>query len=260
MHCIRYLKGLYRQLTHTQTHTCICTCAGDVPLPQVSTDTQELVSSDHESDTSVTVTVVKAEVHVNEGAIETEVDVAPVLSLQDQPVIRAKVNTNAVSPRAAIETIKPVVSQADIDGEPAADNHQTITGPPLYMAIMKEDALQAETKAHVEDIEDVDAAAVGSMSASTADNSASVLTSEGNESTVISNSNQELSIQCRGPRLPSEYLEPSTTTLPSADESSTKEGTTSYINTTEREKRLSALKDAWASQDNEDVAYLQVVL
>ena len=232
---------------------------GDVPLPQALTDTEELNSSDHESDASVTVTVVEAEVHTNEGAIEMEINAEPVSSLQDQPVIRAKVNTSADA-AAEIETVsesKPVVCQVHIHAQPAAKDDQPNTGSSLYTPIVKKDALQPvsiETKVHVEDMQ-----TVTSMSASVADSSPSGLTPVGNGSTTTSSLNQEL-LTPGGSRLPSEYLEPPrTSNLPSADESSTK-GTAASINTAEREKRLSALKDSWASQDNEDVAYLQVVL
>lgn len=210
----------------------------------------------------MTITIVEAEVHINKGAVETKTAVEPVLSLQDQPVIRAKMNTSA---DAAAETEtrsepKPVVSQADIHVQPAAKGDQAIKSSPLYTAIMKKDTLQPvsiETKVHVEDTEDTPA--MTSTSASMADSSETVLSPVGNESPVTSNLNQEPLIS-GGPRLPSEYLEPSgVEPLPSAHESSTK-GTAAYINTTEREERLSALKDTWASQDNEDVAYLQVVL
>ena len=243
----------------THTHMLMHMYTGDVPLPRVLTDTEELITSDHESDESVKVTVVEAEVHINEGAIETKTDIELVPSLRDQPVIRAKVNTSADA-TAEIETrseSKPVVSQADIH---VAKDDQATSSSPLYTPIVKKDAPQlvsTETKVPVDDIEDMQA--VASMSASMADSSESVLTPEGNESTVTSNLNQKPLIS-GGPQLPSEYLEPSrTATIPSADESSTKEIAAS-INTNEREKRLSALKDVWASQDNEDVAYLQVVL
>lgn len=69
---------------------------------------------------------------------------------------------------------------------------------------------------------------------------------------------------------PSDYMEPckSVPALPQGEVTATstaadgmsEQNATATATLTESERRLSALKDAWGSQDKEDVSYLQVVL
>lgn len=229
---------------------------GNAPLPQTSRISQEFTSSDHESDSSVTVTVVKAEVHTNEDSGATDhkskTDAAAARP-QDQPaVIRTQLDTNVSS-----ESGRKSVESDNV--QPTEDNEQTIAGPPIYTPLDNVQSdntkpLSIETKVHIEDIEEAHRIVLDSALPSAGECSSSTSILDNSGPTAISDSSQGTSQDL--PVSPSEYLEPITsmTTLPGSS------GTGASGNMSEKEKRLSALKDAWGSQDNEDLAYLQVVL
>ena len=161
-------------------------------------------------------------------------------------MIRAEVHTTAVPP--------------DVKGEPKAIPQPVphISGPtnePIdpRTTATREDyghLPSIETKVNVEDIED-------SSTAFAADSSASVSASPEESAENVDSIQMAPSLM-----LPSDCNSPhrETACLGVDKANDAADGAAQNANPTEGEKRLSTLKAVWGSQDDEDVAYLQVVL
>ena len=227
--CIDYYYTHPSTHTHTHTHTHIYTphniiSAANVPVPKAPTKPKE---RDIDSDTR-SVGIEEAEVIVNHGTADT-----PGLG---QKVIRAEVHVSAIpeetTPEKKFRASKEPPSQDIVDSKTIAEKESN------------QPSTSTEVNINVEDEE-----------IKMAGNSAA---EESPESTT--KQQKITSPDCNaGSGCP-----PMTTTVNadrdgSGDFAST-ETKAQNANATESKKRLSALKDAWESQDKEDVAYLKIVL
>ena len=227
--------------THAYTHIHHA-FAANVPFPNVPKEAKEPISSDHESDTaSVSVTVVEAEVFVNHA---TDVD-----TLGGPVVIRAEVHTSA-APTETKALKSEQTSQAS-EKQPSENVIDSQVAPPIAEENLDLKPLSIETKLDIEDIEEI-------QTANTAKDSLDKVSAT--EESSGSSAKQKQSQILTPPEDCSDSCTP-TTQIVNADNSKGNNAETAQNSaTTEREKRLTALKDAWESQDKEDVAYLKIVL
>lgn len=153
-----------------------------------------------------------------------------------QKVIRAEVHVSAVpqeaKPEKRFQASKEQPSQDVVDSKTIAEKESN------------QPSTSTEVNIDVKDVEDEEMA--GSSAAE-----------ESPESTT--KEQKMTSPDCNGSGCPP------MTTIVNADHDSSgdfasAETMAQNANATESEKRLSALKDAWESQDKEDVAYLKIVL
>lgn len=221
-------------LTHPHTHTHIYTphniiSAANVPDPKAPTKPKE---RDTDSDTR-SVGIEEAEVIVNRGTADT-----PGLG---QKVIRAEVHVSAVPeetmPEKKFQASKEQPSQ-DVDDSKTIAEKESNHGQP---------STSTEVNINVKDVEDEEIKMAGNSAAE-----------ESPESTA-----KEQKMTSPDCNAGSGF--PPMTTIVNADRDgsgdfASAETIAQNANTMESEKRLSALKDAWESQDKEDVAYLKIVL
>ena len=218
--CIDYYCTHPSTHTRTHTHTPHIISAANVPVPKAPTKPKE---RDIDSDTR-SVGIEEAEVIVNHGTADS-----PSLG---QKVIRAEVHVSAVpeetTPEKKFRASKEPPSQ-DVDDS---------------KTIAEKESNQPSTSTEVNvDVKDEEIKMAGNSAAE-----------ESPESTTkqqkITSPNCNAGSGCP----------PMTTTVNADRDFASTETKAQNANATESEKRLSALKDAWESQDKEDVAYLKIVL
>ena len=214
---------------HTHTHTHIYTLhiiisAANVPVPKAPTKPKE---RDTDSDTR-SVGIEEAEVIVNHGTADT-----PGLG---QKVIRAEVHISAVpeetTPEKKFRASKKQPSQDVDDSKTIAEKESN------------QPSTSTEVNINVKDVEDEEIKMAGNSAAE-----------ESPESTT-----KEQKITLPDCNAGSGCPPMTTTENADRDGSGGDFASNANANATESEKRLSALKDAWESQDKEDVAYLKIVL
>ena len=212
----------------------------NVPVPKAPNEIKEPVLSDHESDTP-SVAIEEAEVFVNRA---TNIP-------GGQAVIRAEVHTSsAVLQETKLYTKPEKNPQAQSENQPPEEAIESKIAPSIVEERPADQkAASTEIMVDIEDIEDQETTANTAGNVSTPE--------ESPESTTKQNQDQKITPAQDG----NDTCTPMTTIVNADDgNDDTTEMTAQNANAMEREKRLSALKDAWESQDKEDVAYLKIVL
>ena len=216
------------------------TFPANAPLPKTPNETKEPVPSNRDSD-APSVFVEEAEVFINHATD------AP----SGQTVIRAEIHTSAVPPENKLCAKPEKISQAQSEKQPS--DSEKLSDSKTAQPVVEERArdqkpVPTDIKVDIEDIEDKE----------TTNTAGDVSTpEESSESTKKQSQDQTVTPAQNG----NDSCTPMTMIV-NADDSNgdTAEMIAQNANATEREKRLSALKDAWESQDKEDVAYLKIVL
>ena len=243
---------------HTHTHRAF---AANVPVPQAVIDTKDVQPANNDTSDTASVTMVQADVHVL-------VNPVIVAEIPDAPqVIRAEVHTSAPVP---LETKE---SKSALDHEPkskapeikqpselqGADSDTNTVPPPVAVEREFDQAPAVTTTDNMEvNIEDVEE--VAQMANTASDNVSAPGESSGSFVQPLSGE-QEMTPTVREE---SDIVTGTPTTTFANTGDSKGSGDTAKMaqidTAAEREKRLSALKDAWESQDKDDEAYLTVVL
>ena len=220
---------LHSNILCINAHTCMHHMStASVPVPKAPTKT---VEPDNESDTP-SVSVEEAEVIVNH-ATNTP---------SGQKVIRAEVHmTSAAVPQETQLDAKPEKKSQASKKQLSEEIAQSKT---IADKELSQQPTSTDVKIGVKDVEEM-----GSKSKQSSQESATKLSQE-----------QKVTSPDGSHSGPDSSMATTVNADGVSGDSTSSETMAQNANTTERNKRLSALKDAWESQDKEDVAYLKIVL